>query len=93
MLYGRSFEGPPAGQFSQEDLAALFDGDNEKDVLKLVSDLWDNVRNALSHSSTTFAQLQRNATRDIGCLEAVVISMIHGVVTAWRLEEFSSTSS
>lgn len=54
---------------------------------KTVKDLWDNVRNPLSHSLDTFESLNRDANEDIANAERVVVTMINGWYAAYEVEE------
>ncbi len=63
-------------------------GGTRNDFLKLTSDLWDNVRNPLTHSVTSFTSLGRDPALDLTQMEEVVIQMVRAVTTAWRNEQF-----
>jgi hypothetical protein len=63
------------------------------DVLKVVEDLWDNVRNPLTHSAATFTSLGRDPKQDVLNIERIVVAMIHALVNAWRLELFHDDKS
>jgi hypothetical protein len=54
----------------------------------IIMDLWDNVRNPLSHEVSTFSSLNRNAVKDLAQIERVIITMINGLHAAWEVQEF-----
>ena len=55
-------------------------------ILQTTTDLWDNARNPLTHSTETFPSLSRSGDSDIAALEGIVINMIEAVVIQWRNE-------
>ncbi len=61
---------------------------SDEDILSTTIDLWDNVRNPLTHSVESFAEIGRVAEEEIARLEKLVINMLQAVTTAWKLEEF-----
>jgi hypothetical protein len=64
-------------------------GWNEKtDVLSITTQLWDHVRNPLTHSVETFASIGRDPEQDIPNMERIVIDMLQAIVIAWRDEQF-----
>ncbi len=68
--------------------AEHFDWDSEQEVRGIVSELWDAVRNRLSHTMTTFTSMQRDPERDLVNMERIVISMFNAIIFAWWQEQF-----
>jgi hypothetical protein len=61
---------------------------SKKGIEPVVVDLWDNVRNPLTHSAAAFSSLGRDSVGDLKWLEEIVIAMIRAVVMAWRNKQF-----
>ena len=80
-IFGKKVYGPIA-QIAQKGWHT------EDDFLSVVTDLWKNTRDPLSHSVETFASIGRNPMSDILKIERVVVNMIEAVVIAWRNEQF-----
>jgi hypothetical protein len=53
-----------------------------------VKELWDQVRNPLTHTAQNFASIGRDAKQDIATIEKLAFNMIKGTVLNWRIEEF-----
>ena len=49
----------------------------------VVVDLWDNVRNPLTHSAAPFPSINRDAAGDLMKMEEIVVGMIRAIVIAW----------
>jgi hypothetical protein len=64
--------------------------DNQAEVV--VKELWDRVRNPLSHTVNTFAYLGRNPGDDLENMERIVVTMINGLHTAYELEDLYGKS-
>jgi hypothetical protein len=63
------------------------------DILDVVKDLWDNVRNPITHELTDAASLLRDPKADLFHMEHLVVSMLRAIVLSWRLEEFTGQTA
>jgi hypothetical protein len=59
-----------------------------EEALRIITDLWSNVRNPLSHNVSQFSTLNRDAVKDLRNMERVIITMINGLYAAWEVQEF-----
>lgn len=62
--------------------------DIKRDFCGATADLWDSVRNPLTHNVTTFRDIGRSPAVEMPKLEEIVIAMVQAVVIAWRNEQF-----
>ncbi len=58
-----------------------------------VKELWDQVRNPLTHTAQSFASIGRDAKQDIATMEKLTFNMIKGTVLNWRTEDFINDAS
>ncbi len=61
---------------------------DEDEATEIIKDLWDNVRNPLSHTVNTVTSLKRDPIKDMVNMERVIVTMINGICTAYEVEEF-----
>jgi len=66
---------------------------NKNEAQKIIKDLWDNVRNPLSHTVNTVTSLKRNPIEDMVNIEKIIVTMINGICTAYEVEEFYGSSA
>lgn len=66
---------------------------NEDDAQEIIKDLWDNVRNPLSHTINTVTSLKRDQIKDLVNIEKVIVTMINGICTAYEVDEFYDSSA
>ncbi len=57
------------------------------DVLDVVRDLWDNVRNAITHQLTNPVALRRDPQEDLYHMEHLVVSMLRSIVCHWQMDD------
>ena len=60
----------------------------KRDFCGATADLWDSVRNPLTHNVKTFRDIGRSPEVEMPKLEEIVIAMVQAVVIAWRNEQF-----
>ena len=53
----------------------------------VIKDLWDNVRNCLSHSVNTVGSLKRDPAKDMINMEKIIVTLINGIYAAYEVEE------
>jgi Uncharacterized protein conserved in bacteria len=51
-----------------------------------VRELWDQVRNPLTHTAQNFASIGHDAKQDIATMEKLTFNMIKGTVLNWRID-------
>lgn len=66
---------------------------DKEEAIEIVKDLWDNVRNPLTHTINTVTLLKRDAAKDMVNMERVIVTMLNGIYTAYDVEEFYAGSS
>lgn len=61
--------------------------DSFPDALDVVNDLWNNVRNPITHELSSSAALHRDPQEDFYRLEHLVVSMLRSIVFRWSVED------